>query len=135
MSDRGMSPTAGSMARPGSVRSTAGLILALLVPMLAAIAPPVGAQQQHEELTNPVLGDEAAIKAGEKIFRGRCVGCHWAPKRGPDLFRTEISDEKFLETVIGGRTGGRAPMPPFGYILTPDDVWNVHAFVKSRDRL
>jgi mono/diheme cytochrome c family protein len=26
-------------------------------------------------------------------------------------------------------------MPPFGYILTPDDVWNVHAFVMSRDGL
>jgi mono/diheme cytochrome c family protein len=123
------------MARHGAIRRAAGLVLPLLVPMLVAPALPAGAQQDGEEMTNPVLDDPAAIEAGEKIFRSRCVGCHWAPKRGPDLFRTEISGEKFLETVIGGRTGGRAPMPPFGYILTPDDVWNVHAFVMSRDGL
>ena len=123
------------VARHECVRRAIWLVLHLLALMLVAPALPAGAQQNGEEMTNPVLGDAAAIKAGEKIFRSRCVGCHWAPKRGPDLFRTEISDEKFLETVIGGRTGGRAPMPPFGYVLTPDDVWNVHAFVMSRDGL
>jgi mono/diheme cytochrome c family protein len=123
------------MARHECARRATWLVLPMLVLMLVAPASPAGAQQDGGEMTNPVLGDPAAIKAGEKVFRSRCVGCHWTPKRGPDLFRTEISDEEFLETVIGGGTGGRAPMPPFGYVLTPDDVWNVHAFVMSRDGL
>lgn len=122
-----------------------GAVGARLVPILlvlATLAAPALAQktkggndEERAAMTNPLLGDADAIEEGEKIFRRRCVGCHWAPKRGPDLFQTEISDEKFLMTVINGREGGRAPMPPFGYVLSPDDVWKVHAFVTARDRL
>lgn len=114
----------------------------LLCLVALALALPAFAQPQKggdaaagDALTNPLLGDAAAIEEGERIFRRRCVGCHWSPKRGPDLFETEISDDAFLTTVINGRTGGRAPMPPFGYVLSPDDVWKVHAFVTARDRL
>lgn len=117
----------------------AGLALLLLLGL--ALALPAAAQRkgqqepEREPLTNPYVGDEEAIAAGEQIFRRRCVGCHWSPKRGPDLFKTEISDDRFLDAVINGRTGGRAPMPPFGYVLSPDEVWQVHAFVSARDRL
>jgi mono/diheme cytochrome c family protein len=112
------------------------LCLLVAVFALPALAQPTkgGDAGDGEALTNPLLGDAEAIEEGEKIFRRRCVGCHWSPKRGPDLFKTEISDEKFLMTVINGRTGGRAPMPAFGYVLSPDDVWKVHAFVTARDR-
>lgn len=116
--------------------------LVLLLVVLAVLAAPAFAQKTkggNEEgdaaMTNPLLGDAEAIERGETIFRRRCVGCHWAPKRGPNLFETEISDEKFLMTVINGREGGRAPMPAFGYVLSPDEVWQVHAFVTARDRL
>jgi mono/diheme cytochrome c family protein len=93
------------------------------------------ATEQEEGLTNPYLGDPAAIREGERIFRSRCTGCHWSPLRAPVLFQTELSHEKFLETVISGRQGSRGNMPPFGYVLSPDEVWTVHAFVLSRDRL
>lgn len=111
----------------------AGLIAFLLA--LATLAVPAGAQEDDEGLTNPYLGDPAAIEEGEQIFRSRCTGCHWSPLRAPVLFRTELSDEQFLEIVIGGRDGNRGNMPPFGYVLSPDDVWKVHAFVMARDRL
>lgn len=110
----------------------AGLIASLLT--LATLAPPADAQEDGE-LTNPYLGDPAAIEEGERIFRSRCTGCHWSPLRAPVLFQTELSDEQFLETVISGRDGRRGNMPPFGYVLSPDDVWKVHAFVMARDRL
>jgi len=34
---------------------------------------------------------------------------------------------------INGRKGTN--MAPFGYLLSPDDVWRVHAFVMSRNHL
>jgi mono/diheme cytochrome c family protein len=110
----------------------AGLIACLLA--VATLGLPAAAQDD-EGLVNPYLGDPAAVKEGERIFRSRCTGCHWSPLRAPVLFQTELSDEKFLETVIGGRQGRRGNMPPFGYILSPDDVWYVHAFVMARERL
>jgi mono/diheme cytochrome c family protein len=111
----------------------AGLLASLLA--LAAPAPFADAQQSDEALTNPYVGEPEAIEQGERIFRSRCTGCHWSPLRAPVLFQTELSDQKFLETVISARRGSRGNMPPFGYVLSPDEVWTVHAFVMSRDRL
>jgi mono/diheme cytochrome c family protein len=113
----------------------AALIPVLVVLLLAAV--PAGGQQAQDDadaLTNPFLGDPEAIEAGEDLFRRRCIGCHWAPKRGPNLFESDISGEKFLEVVINGRKRSLT-MPPFGYVLSPDEVWQIHAFVKARDRL
>jgi mono/diheme cytochrome c family protein len=101
--------------------------LALALPAGAAV--PAGAE---EELTNPVLGDPASIEEGRRIYRQRCYICHGSNGgRGPDLFASPISDDAFLMVVINGRQG--ATMPAFGLKMTPDDVWQVHAYVKSTD--
>jgi mono/diheme cytochrome c family protein len=115
-------------------RVAAGLLLLCSTMSLAVLAGPQ-AVGQTDELTNPFLGDAEAIEEGERIFRGRCTGCHWSPLRAPVLFQTELSDETFLEVVIAGRQGNRGNMPPFGYVLSPDDVWKVHAFVMAREGL
>lgn len=131
-----MSALARSSRRYAGKPSIGGLIPPLFVLLLTAL-PAVGqaeANDADDALTNPVLGDPEAIAAGENLFRRRCVGCHWAPKRGPNLFESEISDEQFLEVVINGRKRSLT-MPPFGYILSPDEVWQIHAFVTARDRL
>jgi mono/diheme cytochrome c family protein len=85
-----------------------------------------------EALTDPFLGQPDAIAAGKDIYRSKCLVCHQsAGGRGPNLFATKVSDERFLETVINGRKG--TLMPAFGLRLSPDEVWQVHAFVKSTD--
>ena len=85
-----------------------------------------------EALTNPVLGQAEAIAAGRDIYRAKCLVCHQsAGARGPNLFATRLSDEQFLSVVINGRKG--TLMPSFGLRLSPDEVWQVHAFVKSTD--
>lgn len=86
----------------------------------------------EEALTNPFLGDPEVIADGRRIYRSRCVICHaHAGARGPDLFKSRLTDEQFLEIVINGRKGMQ--MPAFGLRLSPDDVWHVHAYVKSTD--
>lgn len=85
-----------------------------------------------EELTDPYLGQPEAIDEGLQIYRSKCYVCHHSSgARGPNLFKTKLSDERFLETVINGRKGTQ--MPAFGLRLSPDEVWKVHAYVKSRD--
>jgi mono/diheme cytochrome c family protein len=129
-----MSPAVGR--RDGSCVGplAAGLLLLGSILALAGLTS-TRAVAQDDELTNPYLDDAAAIEAGERIFRRRCTGCHWSPLRAPVLFHTALGDEKFLETVINGRKGNRGTMPPFGYLLSPDEVWQVHAFVMARDGL
>lgn len=104
-----------------------GILVALA--LLAGGPAPVRAD---EPLTNPVVRDPQAIAAGRKIYRQRCYICHLSEGgRGPNLFKTPISDETFLMTVINGRNG--AIMPAFGLKMGPDEVWQVHAYVRSTD--
>lgn len=91
----------------------------------------------EDALTNPLIGesgaDAGAVAEGRRLYRSRCIICHRnRGGRGPNLFATALRDEQFLETVINGRKG--TSMPAFGYRMSPDDVWKVHAFVKSTDR-
>jgi mono/diheme cytochrome c family protein len=99
--------------------------LALVATFVAAAA--------EEPLLNPRLGDPAAIEEGRRFYRTRCVICHGQQGgRGPNLFAAALDDEQFLEVVINGRAGTQ--MPAFGARMSPDDVWAVHAYVKSTDR-
>src|SRR5579863_2582465 len=85
-----------------------------------------------DELTDPFLGQADAIAAGRVTYAGKCYVCHHSSgARGPNLFATKLSDQRFLETVIQGRKGTQ--MPAFGLRLSLDEVWQIHAFVKSTD--
>jgi mono/diheme cytochrome c family protein len=107
--------------------SAAFCVLAILSPFHIA-----GMAHADEALTDPFLGQPDAIEAGRDTYRSKCLVCHGSSgARGPDLFATKLSDERFLETVINGRKG--TLMPAFGTRLSPDEVWQVHAFIKSTD--
>jgi len=114
--------------RPRLAAFAAAVLLALPVTTASMRAD----DAEAEALTNPFLGDADAIADGRRIYRSRCVICHaQAGARGPDVFNSRLTDEQFLEIVINGRKGTQ--MPAFGLRLSPDDVWYVHAYVKSTD--
>jgi cytochrome c oxidase cbb3-type subunit III len=114
--------------RPTTLTLSA-LALGTLVVLSLGMAVPGG---NADAVTNPYLGQPDAIEAGKQIYRSKCYICHHsAGARGPNLFATKLTDEQFLETVINGRKGKQ--MPAFGLHLSPDEVWQVHAFVKSTD--
>jgi mono/diheme cytochrome c family protein len=84
--------------------------------------------------SNPLLGDEKAIARGSETYRARCVGCHKSGGgSGPNLFKTKLSPMQFFDVVARGRKG--TVMPSFSSLLTIDQVWEVHAFLLSRDGL
>ncbi len=114
--------------RPAS-SSRIGAALGILAGLACALSAPGRAA---EGLTNPVRGRTEAIAASRDIYGSKCYICHHsAGARGPNLFATKLTDEQFLETVINGRKGTQ--MPAFGERLSPDEVWQVHAFVRSTD--
>jgi mono/diheme cytochrome c family protein len=137
-----MAAMRGAPARGGrwraamsGVRRIAWLLL-LMVGWAASAAPQGETGREGAALTNPFLGQEAAIQEGERIYRRTCIGCHRSIRgHGPSLFgiRKRMSDERFLETVTHGRKGTN--MPAWGNLLSQDQIWAVHAFVNSRDRL
>ena len=77
---------------------------------------------------------QEAISMGERLYRGRCVGCHQAGgASGPNIFRTALSEADFASIVAKGRAG--TSMPAFESLLSSEEIRAVHAFVRSRDRL
>lgn len=91
-------------------------------------------EAEDDAFTNPFFGNPEAIEEGYWLFLARCTGCHWNPLRGPRIFQTKRSYEYFLEIVINGRRTLRT-MPPFGSLLSPDDISKIHAFLMSRKGL
>lgn len=115
-----------AVAPHGSARARFILSLAVL---LLGLSPPEVANAL-EGLTSPFLGQPDAIAAGRDIYRSKCLVCHQsAGARGPNIFKTKLRDEQFLVTVM--RKGTQ--MPTFGLRLSIDEVWRVHAFIKSTD--
>jgi mono/diheme cytochrome c family protein len=115
--------------RPGK----SGLkVLALCALVTLPLVTAVTSGSADEALPDPFLGQPDAISAGRDTYRAKCYICHFSNGgRGPNLFATKLTDEQFLETVINGRKGTQ--MPAFGLRLSPDEVWQVHAFIKSTD--
>jgi mono/diheme cytochrome c family protein len=99
----------------------------------AAFAPLlVGSSQAEDEVKDPFLGQPEAIAAGHDIYGSKCYICHHsAGGRGPNLFATKLTDAQFLKVVTNGRQGTQ--MPAFGKRLTQDEIWQLHAFIKSTD--
>lgn len=93
----------------------------------SADEPPAAAAE------NPFAGQPAALDDAERIYRARCIGCHYrAGGRGPNLFRTKLTLARFVEIVA---KGGGPGMPAWGTTLSGDDILKLHALVTSRDRL
>ena len=99
---------------------------------LKGISPPQPTAQTASSA--PVLREEDAMARGERTYRARCVGCHKAGGgSGPNLFRTRLRPTRFFDDVATGRAG--TDMPSFESILTADQIWEIYAFVVSRDHL
>jgi mono/diheme cytochrome c family protein len=114
------------------VSAIRGSILCLSLAAAMALLTMSRGFADDDELADPFLGQPDAIAAGRVTYAGKCYVCHHSSgARGPNLFATKLSDQRFLETVIQGRKGTQ--MPAFGLRLSPDEVWQIHAFVKSTD--
>lgn len=115
------------MAR--SIIRTVGFILCLF-----AGGQALGENQSpNEVIGNPLLDSAEAINAGRGYYRQICIVCHLkAGGRGPKLFRTTLAPTEFLRIVLDGRKD--TLMPAFRDRLSEEDVWQLHAFVMSRDQ-
>ncbi|MEZ5356391.1 MAG: c-type cytochrome [Bryobacteraceae bacterium] len=101
--------------------------------LFAALLLATAALAQQTEVRNPHT-TPADVAAGAKIFRGHCGECHGLKGeggRGPSLnsgiFYHGSSDEDLLRNVTDGIPGTAMP----GVFFSPDQVWQVVAYVRS----
>lgn len=96
-----------------------------------------------------VAGEKGDPAHGRVLYMEKCVLCHggkgegwdWArkvpkpPVPVPDLARVvpELSDEYLFDVVKGGgeAVGKTRFMPPFGFQLSDQEVWDLVAYMRS----
>ena len=106
-------------------RAAAFAALAILV-MAIPIAQGATAQ--------PADSAEAKIEQGKAIYAEKCSHCHGpgmlnAGTITPDLRKFPDDRQKFVTTVKQGKNN---KMPPWGDILSDDDIAGLWAYVSSR---
>jgi mono/diheme cytochrome c family protein len=52
---------------------------------------------------------------------------------GPKVFRSQLSARRYFDIVEKGVPG--TLMPAFQGLLTPEQIWQIHAFTSAYDRL
>jgi cytochrome c oxidase cbb3-type subunit 3 len=86
----------------------------------------------------PGSGDTRAAAAGKEIFQQHCALCHGlngGGGRGPDLRRATLDRAPTDDALRSLIQFGIPPDMPDGWYLSPDDVTNLAAFVRSLGRV
>jgi len=94
----------------------------------------------QESDKNPYTGDPKAIAEGHQLYLATgCHNCHGLNAEGgtgPDLtddvWRYQPTDGMLFNTISRGRPG--TLMPPWEGKLTPDQIWKIVAYIRSKAR-
>ena len=107
------------------------LATAAITGALTTMQPAMAQQNTAQQSTD---ADQAQIDQGKAIFAERCSHCHGpnmvnAGTITPDLRKFPDDRERFVTTVKSGKNG---KMPPWGDILSEDDITHLWAYVSSQ---
>jgi mono/diheme cytochrome c family protein len=113
-----------------------GVATACLLPAIAggqAHQPPRIEQDDYvwQHVSNPYNSSDAeAIVKGRRLYRSTCYICHLdAGGRGPDLRKSKLKGQNFLQVVIRGRKGTQ--MPAWLGKLSEDEMWMILAYLEA----
>jgi mono/diheme cytochrome c family protein len=107
---------------------TAALCAAVAAAVIADMTIPVAAQQPNGG------GDPAQIDFGKRTYAQKCSHCHGpnmvnAGTVTPDLRAFPDDQSRFVTTVKQGKNGR---MPPWGDLLSEEQIAEIWAYVSSR---
>lgn len=109
-------------------RLTAAYFAAVVVTFVAPMTMPVTAQQPNTG------GNQAQIDLGRATYAEKCSHCHGpnmvnAGTITPDLRAFPDDRMRFVTTVKQGKNG---KMPPWGDLLSDEEIADVWAYLSSR---
>jgi mono/diheme cytochrome c family protein len=90
--------------------------------------------------TNPLSGDQKAIREGKSWFRGICAVCHGGRAdgqgergNGADLRKFNKGFREFVVTVKNGREvqGRIQSMPAWGAVLKEEQIYQIGAYLET----
>ncbi|WP_028309947.1 c-type cytochrome [Derxia gummosa] len=129
---------ARSPGRRGPVAALviAGALLAASVAALAHTSPPPPEPTAAPGAPPFDLADPARIDAGRKRFNQTCAAyCHGNGGEGgkaPNFKgRPDFVPEAAFETITNGRNSGADVMPPWGTAFSPEQIWELVAYLRQ----
>jgi mono/diheme cytochrome c family protein len=99
------------------------------------VADPKTATEQKANAAEP-----GSSKGGEAVYATYCKSCHQADGKamggmlGADFTNPERmnkSDEEFLNSIKNGFKGKRGQMPPWGKVLSEQEMKDVLAYIRE----
>jgi mono/diheme cytochrome c family protein len=77
--------------------------------------------------------DRAKIQAGAEVYATHCAACHGERLRatgtGFDLLKLRPDDRARFDKAVND---GKGQMPPWGGVLSPEEIDQLWAYVRSR---
>jgi mono/diheme cytochrome c family protein len=115
-----------------------GLVAPTLAAVLAAAAP-AGAEDAAQKSAHvaPGGGDAALVQQGKAIYAHRCSHCHGFNMVSAGTVTYDLrgfprdAKDRFLESVVNGKDNR---MPPWGDVLSLDEIEAVWAYVMTRGK-
>jgi cytochrome c oxidase cbb3-type subunit 3 len=102
---------------------------------VTGLFPNGGASSPPDAIGSRFVGNKAAIADGKQLFgQMNCSGCHFngGGGMGPALmsghWRYGGQIDQIYESIAQGRPNG---MPSWQFVLQPQQIWELAAFVKS----
>ena len=100
------------------------------------------APKEADQLVNPFKGDEAAIKAGKKLYKQQCSICHGDRGKGDGVAGltlnpkpTNFTSDKVKKETDGAlfwkMTNGNPPMASYKDILTEEQRWQLVNYIRT----
>ena len=97
------------------------------------------AQADEVPATNPLSGNEAAIREGRSWYRNVCSVCHGGKADGggdrgtaADLRVFNKGFRTFMQTVKEGKNTGRTmTMPAWGGVLSEEQIYQIAAYLET----
>ena len=107
---------------------------AALVILSTALAMSQRATAQQQNAQQTAAADPAKIDLGKAIFAEKCSHCHGPNMVNsgtitPDLRRFPDDQPRFIDTVKHGKNNR---MPPWGDVLSNEDIADLWAYISSR---
>ena len=125
-----------------SITLAFALSFSLVSPDICAQTKPWPVPDEYKNMKNPVVKDDASIKAGMVLYTKNCASCHGKTGLGDGVkartlkdfpgdlsgadYQNQTDGEHFYKTKFG-----RAEMPKYEGKMSDEDIWNMVNYMRT----
>jgi len=115
------------------------ILLIILMAGLTNTAQDWEVSEDKQQRLAPFAFNDQSVTAGEELYNTNCLSCHGNPGQGNYQQLDPIPGDPATEKIQSNSDGsiyykiyeGKGLMPSFRNILSPDEIWEIVAYIRS----